>query len=129
MKRILIALLLVTPFVLAACFSPAAPAAPVEITVVAKEFSFSPQSIEITAGKPVRLTLQNTGTLDHDISIMQIPVQISMTPVPVPRNDMNMTEMPQLHMAAAKGASATIEFTVNTPGTYQFFCSVPGHKE
>jgi len=40
----------------------------------------------------------------------------------------DMDEQPALHMAAANGTSATIEFTPTKPGTYTFFCTVAGHK-
>ncbi len=32
-------------------------------------------------------------------------------------------------MAALMGQTNTIEFTPTKPGTYEFFCTVAGHKE
>ena len=40
-----------------------------------------------------------------------------------------LSEEPELHMAAAGGQSATLEFTPSKPGTYEFWCTVSGHKE
>jgi uncharacterized cupredoxin-like copper-binding protein len=34
-----------------------------------------------------------------------------------------------LHVGAAANGSGTIEFTPSQPGTYEFFCTVAGHKE
>jgi len=32
-------------------------------------------------------------------------------------------------MVAAIGATNTMEFTPTKPGTHEFFCAVPGHKD
>jgi uncharacterized cupredoxin-like copper-binding protein len=34
---------------------------------------------------------------------------------------------PEFHLAAEPGQTVVIEFRPTAPGTYQFFCSVPGH--
>jgi uncharacterized cupredoxin-like copper-binding protein len=39
------------------------------------------------------------------------------------------SEEPELHVAAGPGQSATLDFTPSKPGTYEFWCTVPGHKE
>jgi uncharacterized cupredoxin-like copper-binding protein len=36
---------------------------------------------------------------------------------------------PVLHVAAEPGASNHLSFTPTKPGNYQFYCTVPGHKE
>jgi uncharacterized cupredoxin-like copper-binding protein len=41
----------------------------------------------------------------------------------------NMTTEPQLHVAAMMGQTGVLEFTPTKPGTYEFFCTVAGHKE
>jgi uncharacterized cupredoxin-like copper-binding protein len=102
-----------------------------EVTLLASEFNFEPAVIEVTAGTPVRLTLQNTGTLEHDFSVVEIPmVQSAVASTPMAGHDMGgMQAVPQLHVAAAIGQRATVEFTPTKAGSYDFFCTVPGHKE
>lgn len=34
-----------------------------------------------------------------------------------------------LHVSVAAGQSSTLDFTALEPGEYEYFCSVPGHKE
>ena len=87
--------------------------------------------IEVMAGQPVKLTLRNNDTVDHDFSIMEIPMAaMGATAEPMAGHDMgDMATDPELHMAALMGATNTIEFTPTKPGTYEFFCTVAGHKE
>ena len=102
-----------------------------EVTVVASEFKFEPASLEVPAGTLVRLTTQNTGTVEHDLSFLEIPMlQSGAASTPMAGHEMgNMEQAPQLHAAAMNGQSVTVEFTPTKPGAYDFFYSVPGHKE
>jgi uncharacterized cupredoxin-like copper-binding protein len=112
---------------LAACSG--GPAGPQEIRLNAKEFGFSPTRFEVTAGQPVHLTLHNGGALEHDFSVMEIPVTLHSEGDPMAGHEMEgMEEEPALHMVAAAGEDSTLEFTPTKPGTYEFFCGVPGHK-
>lgn len=70
---------------------------------------FEPASIAVTAGQPVEVTLENTGSLVHDLSLAEGVSQ-------------------PIKIEAVGGASATATFTVDRPGTYTFLCSVPGHE-
>ena len=56
---------------------------------------------------------------------------MNATAEPMAGHDMgNMGGMePELHVAALMGQMATLEFTPTKPGTYEFFCTVAGHKE
>lgn len=113
---------------LAACASQPRPQ---EVIVQASEFKFEPASVEVTAGTPVRMTLQNTGTVEHDFSVAEIPmVESAAASTPMAGHEMSgMEDVPQLHVAAAMGQSATVEFTPTKAGSYDFACTVPGHKE
>lgn len=102
-----------------------------EIMVQASGMTYQPASIEVTAGQPVKLTFENMDTVDHDLSIMEFPMEMmGATQEPMADHDMGgMTEQPELHMAALMGQNAVLEFTPSKPGTYEFFCTVAGHKE
>ncbi|MGI9145415.1 MAG: copper-containing nitrite reductase [Chloroflexota bacterium] len=88
---------------------PQAPAAnlPTDITVSASEFKFSPATLQLPAGKKVSITLHNTGSVEHDITVDALGVKL----------------------LAAAGKNASGEFTLDKPGTYDFYCSVSGHKD
>jgi uncharacterized cupredoxin-like copper-binding protein len=80
-----------------------------QVTVtVGNRMSFDPSTIDVRAGDPVRLTLQNNGTILHDFTLTDgaaEPVKIT----------------------APAGQAAAASFTITAPGTYAFECSVPGH--
>ena len=72
----------------------------------------------------------NNGTLEHDFSIIEFPTSGPSSSEGGMDHDMGeMAETPDLHVAAAVGQSATLEFTPSKAGTYEFFCTVAGHKE
>lgn len=144
MKRLSFLLLTLTAVLLAAC-SPTETAVPVvesaeplEVSLIATDIAFDQNEVEVEANRPVRLTLQNQGVLEHDFSIKEIPHNggVTMTMANEEMSDHmddhdmgHMSDMPELHVAAPTNGSNTIEFTPSTPGQYEFYCTVAGHKE
>lgn len=128
MKKTLIPSLMLAALVLAACSTSSGPQ---EIKLEARVMQYQPATIEVVAGRPVKLTFTNNDTVEHDFSIMEIPMEMTgATAEPMPGHDMSgMSTEPQLHMAAAMGATNSLEFTPTKPGTYEFICTVAGHKE
>ncbi len=106
---------------------------PQEITLTAMTMTYTPSLLEVTAGVPVELTLINQDSLEHDFSILQIPVESVSAADPMSaEHQMQMGETalePVLHVAAEPGATNRLSFTPTKPGTYEFMCTVPGHKE
>jgi nitrite reductase (NO-forming) len=90
---------------------PLAAAAPsslaTSVAVTAAEFSFSPRSIQVPAGRKVTLTLQNAGVIEHDLTVPSAGFSL----------------------LAKAGQSASGEFTFDKPGSFEFICSIPGHKD
>lgn len=79
----------------------------VERTIGASEFEFAPKAIEASAGSAVKITIVNNGTLEHDFTIDALNLKVA-TPI-------GQT------VSGTSGALAA--------GTYDFYCSVAGHKE
>jgi len=102
-----------------------------EITVDAEPMLYQPATIEVIAGQPVRLTLANGDTVEHDLSILEMPTTaMSTSQDPMAGHNMSgMATQPDLHMVASAGGSAQVEFTPSKPGTYEFICTLAGHKE
>ena len=120
----LLALLLVS------CSGPAAE--PQAITVVVSGMQYQPASLEVAVGQPIQLTLTNDDALEHDLSITEIPLAASTPQDSNTGHDMNMggaAEQPDLHVSATANSSGMIEFTPSKAGTYEFFCTVAGHKD
>jgi plastocyanin len=77
----------------------------VVLKLTGNEYSFAPSALTASAGlTTIRFT--NGGAVDHDFSIDALHI--------------HLTEKP------GKTGDATVTLT---PGTYMFFCAVPGHRQ
>lgn len=95
-----------------------------QITVVTKEMKYSLNEILVEKNVPVILTMDNLDTVEHDIEI---------------RTDafMELGDSHQhhgasnnwLHLHTAPFAKETLRFQVEESGVYEFYCTIPGHKE
>ncbi|MBI2323762.1 MAG: cupredoxin domain-containing protein [Chloroflexi bacterium] len=95
-------------FILAACSgggtaAPAAGAAAITLS----EFKYAPGDLQVKAGQPVKLTVKNAGTVEHDFTIDAAGLKV--------------------HVNA--GQSAERQIKALEPGTYEIYCSIAGHKE
>lgn len=86
--------------------APAAVADAAEVTVDAGEMWFDPEIVEVVAGEPFNLTVDNRGDVFHDLTINALDLQIDVD----------------------AGESATAGLEVSDAGEYEFYCSVPGHR-
>lgn len=77
----------------------------VVLSFTGAEYAFTPPALTASAGKAtIRFT--NKGVVEHDFTIDALHVQISAKP--------------------GKTAEATVTLT---PGTYKFYCTIPGHLQ
>lgn len=127
--------LMLAVLVLAACSG----TAPVTDVVVKTDANgFSPATVEVAAGQPFRLTLDNTGNTEHQLAIKEFPmvtgggsgVGMNMAGMSGPMDNMSpdMNNY-QVHMVAQAGQRTAMEMTPSRPGQYEFFCMEPGHTE
>ncbi|MDQ7858793.1 MAG: cupredoxin domain-containing protein [Armatimonadota bacterium] len=77
------------------------------VEIVATDFAFQPAEVTVRAGEAVNIRLVNRGVTAHDLLVPALEVWIVAPP----------------------GRSATSGLRLDQPGTYAFFCSVPGHRE
>jgi plastocyanin len=79
---------------------------PQEISLSLGDYHFTPDSLEVQAGRPVVLTLTNTDTLTpHNFTLGDAAAGLDI--------DTNVSA----------GSTSVIEFTPVKPGTYTFFCN------
>jgi uncharacterized cupredoxin-like copper-binding protein len=123
--KVLQILMVLAAILLAGC----QPAAVTEITVTASDIVYDVERIEIAANQPVRLVLENNGALEHDFVISEI--HANGVEEHSSGHDTHGEESvdADLHVSVAAGQSSTLDFTALEPGEYEYFCSVPGHKE
>lgn len=112
---------------LAACGSETpAETEPVSLTVTARDIAYDTERLEAQAGRALIVTLANEGALEHDFSIMAG----HMDDDEMAGHDMSaMMVDPEVHVAAPPGGSNTVESTPATAGEYEYFYTVPGHRE
>ncbi len=115
---------------LAACGSTsAAPTTTQSFAVTAKEFSFAPAELTLTAGQPVELTLQNIGAVEHDWSVRDIDLSGNPTGETGGGHMGDMHDASKLHVAAGPASQGKLMFTPSKAGIYAVFCTLAGHKE
>ncbi len=111
-QRFILLLTLVTSLALtlSACGGSAAAGAgsPLSVAISANEFKFDPNTINASPGQTINLTVKNIGSVQHTWVLDQGNVKLTIDP----------------------GQTVSKTFTApSTPGTYQFYCDLPGHKE
>ena len=130
MRKTMFLILIGLSLALAACSTVPVKSGPQEVTLEAAEFKFQPATIQVEAGRPVKVTMRNNGTIEHDWSVMEIPTTAIKAPSQSTMgHDMGGAKQPELHMAVMNGQMVQMEFTPTRPGTFQFYCTVAGHKE
>jgi plastocyanin len=78
------------------------------VTIDANDaFRFVPATVRVHVGK-VRITLKNVGSTPHNLAFSTLSDKAGKVAVPLARG----------------GTEQTTEFTVNTPGTYRFVCTI-----
>lgn len=106
----------------------AAPKEPLAITIGMAEFAFEPAEISASVGQPVKLALVNKGTLLHDFSSMDAKVEVMSMQEGAAHDMGDLESQMTMHMAVDASTTETLEFTPTKAGTYEFYCSVEGHK-
>jgi plastocyanin len=96
-----------TPAAPAATGAPAGPATTVPLTAVPNAIAYNTKTLSAKAGK-VTITLTNSGALEHNVTIAQGSTVLGATPT---------------FSAGTKSVTLALK-----PGTYTFYCSVPGHR-
>ncbi len=82
--------------------------APLNVSINATEFKYDPATINAAPGQTINLTVKNIGSVQHTWEFPTQNIKLTIDP----------------------GQSQSKTFTApTTPGTYQFECALPGHKE
>ena len=89
--------------------SESASASPEDFTVEveAHEFYFQPNQLTVSASGPTTIVLHDTGMITHNFTVDALGIQV----------------------VASHGRTAEVTLQDLPPGSYQFYCSISGHKE
>jgi plastocyanin len=91
--------------------TPGAPGTPTKLTLAANPsglLSYNTKQLATRAGK-VTITMTNMSPVEHNVTIVQVRKIVAATPT-------------------FKGGTRSVTVDLQ-PGTYTFFCSVPGHRQ
>ena len=104
-----------------------------EVTVkMTARLTFQPTEIRVEAGRPVRLTVDNSESASvHDLTVAEMPVMDVLSSGAVGgmgHAGMDAGTEYALHIALDGGGVGTLEFTPTQSGEFVFICTVPGHE-
>ncbi len=77
------------------------------ITVEGGSYYYKPNEIRVKKGQKIKLTLKSVDMM-HDFNIDALAVHVPVTKA---------------------GSTTTVEFTANTVGEFEYYCSVANHKK
>lgn len=88
------------------------------IDVVTSDLHYYPNEITVKRLESVELQLINNDDIDHDLEFLRIPHKEAE-----PNSDSI------IHVHAKPRSRSTLTFTPLLEGVYEFYCTIPGHKE
>ena len=109
------------------CGASGAPAS--RISLVARDIEYEPSRLVANVGEPVEIAMQNVGAIDHDLNVDGIAVRDVEARDATTGGHGHSGKLPALHVAASPGKTATVRFVPTAAGTFEVWCSVPGHRE
>ncbi|MCX6025748.1 MAG: cupredoxin domain-containing protein [Chloroflexi bacterium] len=105
--------------VLAVALAACGPKGPAAVNVTLTEYKVEMSKTSLPAG-PVKFTITHEGSIVHEVVVEQSGAMDD----PLEANG-SVAEVEDLE----PGATATLEWTIDTPGEYQLSCHLPGHFE
>lgn len=97
----------------------------VTIDVSLKNLRFVPATIDVPAGKTVRVNVVNLDATEHDMLVQDLHIE-KVGEATGAHHAGATADMLVVHTAASGNGSLT--FHTDEKGTYQFNCTIPGHK-
>ncbi len=79
--------------------------------IVLEDMRFTPNRLDAKVGVPIRVTLTNRGTEQHDLNF----------------ESLHMAGLGGVEAILEPGETRTITLTFDEPGTHTFICTLPGH--
>lgn len=100
------------------------------VTVTMRDLAFAPTSVSMMSGDEVRLRLENDGALVHDFTMDRMPHR-SLRMMGGMQDGEHMHEQSRyaMHMALEPSSTGSLDFAPTERGEYEFYCTVPGHRE
>jgi uncharacterized cupredoxin-like copper-binding protein len=102
------------------------------VKIIAREMKFEPAEIHAARGKALHVALENKGTVLHDWNVAGLTAREAPSPHAHHSkhgHETGNTSPAGIHAMAEPGSTASLQFEPTEAGVYEFYCSVPGHRE
>jgi uncharacterized cupredoxin-like copper-binding protein len=101
------------------------------VTVIMSEgdgsMKFTPDRLEVNKGEQVRFVLENKGALRHEFRLATVKDNDEHAAMMREMPDMKHDEANAVSLDPGKSTEMVWRFT--QPGTFEFACLIPGHRE
>ncbi|WP_394189428.1 cupredoxin domain-containing protein [Paenisporosarcina quisquiliarum] len=95
-----------------------------KIVIEMSDLKYSPKEMVIEKNKPITVELKNTDQIEHDLEIKDVSFKMVSESKHQHGGEKNV-----LHLHAEPQKTSEMTFSINERGTYEFYCTIPGHKE
>lgn len=95
------------------------------VNVHPSEFTYTPSKIIVKKNEPITIILKNQDQIDHDIEIRKINIHNNTNY----HSEKHKNAQADFHLHASANSTSTQTIIPMENGTYEFYCSLPGHKE
>lgn len=104
---------------------------------VSGNMTFAPGRITFTVGQRVKITFINEGTVSHEIRFAGLEAKdveihwfgAGRIPQEKIEEFNQLADQGIVAAFAAPGRSVVVEFTPTATGSFEYFCTIPGHAE
>jgi uncharacterized cupredoxin-like copper-binding protein len=100
-----------------------APAAAGAAALKFEDIKFDKTALSATKGSALTISLTNAGALEHDFTIDKIDAKATLDGKDA------KTEKYAVHAPLKAKGTGKLEITPNAAGTFEYYCTVAGHKE
>lgn len=98
----------------------------VVIDISIKNLRFAPSTVDVPAGKTVRINVTNQDATEHDLLVQGLHIE-KVGEATGAHHAGATPDMLVVHVTASGNGSIT--FHTDEKGTFAFYCTIPGHKD
>lgn len=95
-----------------------------DIVIETINMSYSPNEFVVKKNVPITLSLKNSDQIEHDIEFK--PFTHNLIGHSLHQHD---TQENVIHLHTKPKTTGEITFSISESGTFEFYCTIPGHKE
>ena len=95
-----------------------------KVVIETSDLSYSPKELVVEKNTPITVELKNSDQIEHDIEIKDL----SFNMVSESKHHHGVKEN-VLHLHAEPLKTSEMTFSIKEVGTFEFYCTIPGHKE